>query len=113
MIKNVFNVFDHEEVNAANYKLMFFQIYCAIVFAEEIFDGETFVAHPRKPNGELEIELRPPKDGPIDIHMKTYVGTPGSDLLQVTIALNSKCTCNLDTLIFTTYHHIIPFRFMN
>ncbi|XP_051169367.1 Bardet-Biedl syndrome 2 protein homolog isoform X1 [Leptopilina boulardi] len=58
-------------------------IFCAIVFAEEIFEGETFVAHPRKPTGELEIELRPPKDGPIDIHMKTFVGSPGSDLLQV------------------------------
>ncbi|XP_033217005.1 Bardet-Biedl syndrome 2 protein homolog isoform X2 [Belonocnema kinseyi] len=58
-------------------------IFCAIVFAEGIFDGETFVAHPRRPAGELEIELRPPKNGPIDIHVKTCVGAPGSHLLQV------------------------------
>ncbi|XP_043493368.1 Bardet-Biedl syndrome 2 protein homolog [Polistes fuscatus] len=58
-------------------------VHCAIVFAEGIFEGETLVAHPSRPQGELEIELRPPKNGPIDIHVKISVGPPGADLLQV------------------------------
>lgn len=54
-----------------------------MVFAEGIFEGESLVVHPTKPEGELEIELRFPKNGPIDIHVKTCLGTPGSDLLMV------------------------------
>nr|KAF7420225.1 hypothetical protein H0235_010522 [Vespula pensylvanica] len=48
-------------------------VHCAIVFAEGVFEGETLVAHPNRPQGELEIELRPPKNGPIDIHVKISV----------------------------------------
>ena len=58
-------------------------VHCAIVFAEGVFDGETLVSHPGKPTGELEIELRPPKNGLVDIHVKVSVGPPGVDLLQV------------------------------
>ncbi|XP_043673123.1 Bardet-Biedl syndrome 2 protein homolog isoform X2 [Vespula pensylvanica] len=58
-------------------------VHCAIVFAEGVFEGETLVAHPNRPQGELEIELRPPKNGPIDIHVKISVGPAGADLLQV------------------------------
>ncbi|XP_043267546.1 Bardet-Biedl syndrome 2 protein homolog [Venturia canescens] len=58
-------------------------VHCAIVFAEGVFDGETLVSHPGKPTGELEIELRPPKNGVVDIHVKVCVGASGADLLQV------------------------------
>ncbi|XP_012280111.1 Bardet-Biedl syndrome 2 protein homolog [Orussus abietinus] len=58
-------------------------VYCAIVFAEGVFEGETLVSHPSKPRGELEIELKPPNNGPIDIHVKACVGPPGTDVFQV------------------------------
>ncbi|XP_001604585.1 Bardet-Biedl syndrome 2 protein homolog [Nasonia vitripennis] len=58
-------------------------IYYAMVFAEGIFEGESLVVHPAKPQGELEIALRFPKNGPIDVHVKTCVGAPASDLLMV------------------------------
>ncbi|KOC68500.1 Bardet-Biedl syndrome 2 protein like protein [Habropoda laboriosa] len=58
-------------------------IYCAIVFTEGVFDGETLVVHPSRPRGELEVELRPPKNIPVDMHVKVCVGPAGSDLLQV------------------------------
>ncbi|XP_076644688.1 BBSome complex member BBS2 [Halictus rubicundus] len=58
-------------------------IHCAIVFTEGVFDGETLVVHPPRPKGELEIELRPSKNTPVDIHVKVCVGPAGADLLQV------------------------------
>ncbi|KZC07707.1 PREDICTED: Bardet-Biedl syndrome 2 protein homolog [Dufourea novaeangliae] len=58
-------------------------IHCAIVFTEGVFDGETLVVHPSKPRGELEIEIKPSKNAPVDIHVKVCVGPAGADLLQV------------------------------
>ncbi|KAF3425049.1 hypothetical protein E2986_06059 [Frieseomelitta varia] len=58
-------------------------IHCAIVFTEGVFEGETLVVHPNRPKGELEIELRPPKNAPVDMHVKVCVGPAGADLLQV------------------------------
>ncbi|XP_014207589.1 Bardet-Biedl syndrome 2 protein homolog [Copidosoma floridanum] len=58
-------------------------IYYAMVFAEGIFEGESMVAHPTKPQGELEIPLRFPKNGPINVHVKTCLGAPNSELLMV------------------------------
>lgn len=48
-----------------------------------MFEGETLVVHPDRPRGELEIELRPPKNAPVDMHVKVCVGPAGADLLQV------------------------------
>ncbi|XP_029051059.2 Bardet-Biedl syndrome 2 protein homolog [Osmia bicornis bicornis] len=58
-------------------------IHCAIVFTEGVFEGETLVVHPSKPRGELEIELHPAKNTPVDMHVKVCVGPAGADLLQV------------------------------
>ncbi|XP_054004595.1 Bardet-Biedl syndrome 2 protein homolog [Hylaeus anthracinus] len=58
-------------------------IHCAIVFTEGVFEGETLVIHPAKPKGELEIELRPAKNAPVDMHVKVSVGPAGADLMQV------------------------------
>ncbi|XP_066591973.1 Bardet-Biedl syndrome 2 protein homolog [Prorops nasuta] len=58
-------------------------VHCAVVFAEGVFEGETLVSHPNHPRGELEIELRPSKNGTVDIHVKACVGPPDADLLQV------------------------------
>lgn len=60
-------------------------VHCAIVFAEGLFDGETLAARPNRPTGHVEIELRPPKDAPVDVHVKVCVGPPDADLLQVRI----------------------------
>jgi Bardet-Biedl syndrome 2 protein len=54
-----------------------------MVFAEGIFEGESLVIHPPKPQGELEIALRFPKNGAVDIHVKTCLGGQESDLLMV------------------------------
>ncbi|XP_046748192.1 Bardet-Biedl syndrome 2 protein homolog isoform X2 [Diprion similis] len=58
-------------------------VHCTIVFAEGVFDGETLVDRPNRPCGQIEIELRPPKDTPVDVHVKVCVGPMGADLLQV------------------------------
>ncbi|KAK9498986.1 hypothetical protein O3M35_003512 [Rhynocoris fuscipes] len=52
-------------------------IRCATVFAEGIFEGETFVVHPRadQVTHHLDIPLVPPKDTPLDIHIRAFVGT--------------------------------------
>ena len=54
-----------------------------MVFAEGVFNGETLVIHPQKPRGDLEIELRLAKNGPIDMHVKTCVGPMHSDTMTV------------------------------
>ncbi|XP_008560826.1 Bardet-Biedl syndrome 2 protein homolog [Microplitis demolitor] len=58
-------------------------IYCVIVFAEGVFEGETMVVHPNRPEEELEIELKPDDNMTVDIHVKVCVGTANTDLYQV------------------------------
>ncbi|BES93022.1 Bardet-Biedl syndrome 2 protein homolog [Nesidiocoris tenuis] len=52
----------------------------ATVFAEGIFQGETYVVHPRidQVSDSLSIPLKPPKDTPLDIHIRAFVGTTAS-----------------------------------
>ncbi|XP_050424888.1 Bardet-Biedl syndrome 2 protein homolog isoform X2 [Adelges cooleyi] len=47
------------------------------VFAEGIFDDETHVVHPKKENvsSKIKISLFPPKDIPLDIHIRAFVGS--------------------------------------
>uniref|UniRef100_A0A0A9WZM5 Bardet-Biedl syndrome 2 protein n=2 Tax=Lygus hesperus TaxID=30085 RepID=A0A0A9WZM5_LYGHE len=49
----------------------------ATVFAEGIFQGETYVVHPRldEVSDSLTITLKPPKDSPLDIHIRAFVGS--------------------------------------
>lgn len=56
------------------------QVRTAVVFAEGIFQGESFVVHPSDMDVEnqVTIALRPPKDIPIDLHIKAMVGYRGS-----------------------------------
>ncbi|XP_015781613.1 Bardet-Biedl syndrome 2 protein homolog [Tetranychus urticae] len=51
-----------------------------VIFAEGIFKGESHVVHPPESevSGTLNIPLRPPKDMPIDLHIKSIVGYKGS-----------------------------------
>lgn len=50
-------------------------IKAVMVFAEGIFKGETLVVHPpdARLSNNLSVPLYPPKDTPVDIHIKVYV----------------------------------------
>lgn len=51
-------------------------IRAVIIFAEGIFKDETHVKHPKQQSatGKLTIALYPPRDVPIDIHIKAFIG---------------------------------------
>lgn len=51
-----------------------------MIFAEGIFKGESEVVHPYENEifSEINIPLRPPKDIPIDLHVKAIVGYKSS-----------------------------------
>ena len=55
-------------------------IRAAVIFAEGIFSGESFVVHPNEQEVEsaVKVSLRPDKDLPVDLHFKTVVGYKGS-----------------------------------
>ena len=54
--------------------LLIFQ--SVMIFAEGIFNGESHVTHPPANNisNALSVPIFPPKDVPIDLHVKTFVG---------------------------------------
>lgn len=60
-------------------------IRAVIAFAEGIFKGETHVKHPKlyDVDSKLSISLYPPRDVPIDIHIKALVGYPDSKQFHV------------------------------
>jgi len=49
---------------------------CVMIFAEGIFDGESYVVHPQPAelSNTISIPIFPPKDIPIDLHIKAFVG---------------------------------------
>lgn len=51
-------------------------IRAVLVFAEGIFAGETHVVHPRDEelSSNLRVALFPPRDVPLDIHIKVREG---------------------------------------
>ncbi|KAG7166018.1 Bardet-Biedl syndrome 2 protein homolog [Homarus americanus] len=55
-------------------------IRAVIIFAEGIFEGESHVFHPREAalSSNIRIPLYPPKDVPVDLHIKSMVGYKGS-----------------------------------
>ncbi|ROT78697.1 putative Bardet-Biedl syndrome 2 protein-like [Penaeus vannamei] len=55
-------------------------IRAVIIFAEGIFEGESHVFHPRENSltSNIRVPLYPPKDVPVDLHIKTMVGYKGS-----------------------------------
>ncbi|KAK9872406.1 hypothetical protein WA026_017865 [Henosepilachna vigintioctopunctata] len=55
------------------------------IFAEGIFEGETHVVHPSdsQVSSNLTIPLSLPKDNPVDIHIKAFVGYPNSEQYHV------------------------------
>ncbi|CAG5131089.1 unnamed protein product, partial [Candidula unifasciata] len=60
-------------------------IRAVIIFAEGIFDGESHVVHP---NGQtlgssLKVPIIPPKDIPVDLHIKSLIGQRSSSQFHV------------------------------
>jgi hypothetical protein len=49
-----------------------------LIFAEGIFEGECHVIHPKEPATTINVPIFPPKDIPVDLHIKAFVGNKGS-----------------------------------
>lgn len=47
-----------------------------MIFAEGVFEGESHVVHPSQQNltSNLQVPVFPPKDVPVDLHIKAFVG---------------------------------------
>uniref|UniRef100_A0A915PUM6 Bardet-Biedl syndrome 2 protein homolog n=1 Tax=Setaria digitata TaxID=48799 RepID=A0A915PUM6_9BILA len=59
-------------------------IRAVILFAEGIFDGESYIIHPTGNYAScIAIQLRPAKDAAVDLHIKALVGYPQSTQLHV------------------------------
>ena len=41
-----------------------------LIFAEGIFEGECHVVHPKEPSTTINVPIFPPKDIPVDLHIK-------------------------------------------
>ncbi|MEQ2196270.1 hypothetical protein XENOCAPTIV_026832 [Xenoophorus captivus] len=51
-------------------------IRAVLIFAEGTFEGESHVVHPSVQNlsGCVQVPIVPPKDIPVDLHIKAFVG---------------------------------------
>ena len=51
-------------------------IRAVMIFAEGVFDGESHVVHPphQALKSSLQVPIFPPKDMPVDLHIKAFVG---------------------------------------
>nr|XP_033796514.1 Bardet-Biedl syndrome 2 protein isoform X2 [Geotrypetes seraphini] len=60
-------------------------IRAVLIFAEGIFEGESHVIHPNLQNlsTHIRVPILPPKDVPVDLHIKAYVGCKGSTQFHV------------------------------
>lgn len=56
-----------------------------LIFAEGIFEGESHVVHPNQNQltNELHVPIIPPKDVPVDLHIKAFVGHKSSNQFHV------------------------------
>ncbi|CAL8292923.1 unnamed protein product [Boreogadus saida] len=56
-----------------------------LIFAEGIFEGESHVVHPsaQKLSGCVRVPIVPPKDIPVDLHIKAFVGGKNSTQFHV------------------------------
>ncbi|XP_033751915.1 Bardet-Biedl syndrome 2 protein homolog isoform X2 [Pecten maximus] len=55
-------------------------IKAVLIFAEGIFEGESHVIHPAPAqlSNSLTVSIQPPKDVPVDLHIKAFVGYKSS-----------------------------------
>ncbi|KAA8590505.1 hypothetical protein FQN60_014439 [Etheostoma spectabile] len=60
-------------------------IRAVLIFAEGIFEGESHVVHPSVQNlsGCVQVPIVPPKDIPVDLHIKAFVGGKTSTQFHV------------------------------
>ncbi|XP_053742013.1 Bardet-Biedl syndrome 2 protein homolog [Synchiropus splendidus] len=60
-------------------------IRAVLIFAEGIFEGESHVVHPsvRNLSGCIRVPITPPKDIPVDLHVKAFVGGRTSSQFHV------------------------------
>ncbi|MGH0148366.1 UNVERIFIED_CONTAM: hypothetical protein FKN15_012687 [Acipenser sinensis] len=60
-------------------------IRAVLIFAEGIFEGESHVVHPSAQNlsGCIRVPIIPPKDVPVDLHIKAFVGGKSSTQFHV------------------------------
>ncbi|XP_071460631.1 BBSome complex member BBS2 isoform X2 [Marmota flaviventris] len=60
-------------------------IRAVLIFAEGIFVGESHVVHPSIHNlsSSIRVPVSPPKDVPVDLHLKTFVGYRSSTQFHV------------------------------
>ncbi|KAM4800520.1 BBSome complex member BBS2 [Urocitellus parryii] len=60
-------------------------IRAVLIFAEGIFVGESHVVHPSVHNlsSSIRVPVSPPKDVPVDLHLKTFVGYRSSTQFHV------------------------------
>ncbi|CAB1313868.1 unnamed protein product [Coregonus sp. 'balchen'] len=60
-------------------------IRAVLIFAEGIFEGESHVVHPNAQNlsGSIHVPIIPPKDIPVDLHIKAFVGGKSSSQFHV------------------------------
>uniref|UniRef100_A0A674APA2 Bardet-Biedl syndrome 2 protein homolog n=1 Tax=Salmo trutta TaxID=8032 RepID=A0A674APA2_SALTR len=60
-------------------------IRAVLIFAEGIFEGESHVVHPSAQNlcGSIRVPIIPPKDIPVDLHIKAFVGGKSSSQFHV------------------------------
>jgi len=53
-------------------------IKAVLIFAEGIFEGESFVVHPKEVSSTIAVPVSPPRDIPVDLHIKAFVGYENS-----------------------------------
>jgi Bardet-Biedl syndrome 2 protein len=60
-------------------------IKCVAVFAEGLFEGESYISHPPEETlgAEVRIPFYPPKDVPQELHVKALVGYSDNDQFHV------------------------------
>ncbi|PFX14212.1 Bardet-Biedl syndrome 2 protein homolog [Stylophora pistillata] len=56
-----------------------------MIFAEGVFEGESHVVHPSQQSlkSSLQVPVFPPRDIPVDLHIKAFVGQKSSNHFQV------------------------------
>ena len=63
-----------------------------MIFAEGVFEGESHVVHPSQQNlkSTLQLPVFPPKDIPVDLHIKAFVGYKSRFVLKAYMNFISK-----------------------
>ena len=58
-------------------------IRAAVLFGEQVFEGESLFMHPAHPQSTIRVPFRPQKEGAVDLLLKVLVGVRNSDVVHV------------------------------